>query len=141
VQHILAFDPGETTGFVAGMFDGDKDFGLLRCEEIPWENRFSRTWKWLQFYQPDYIVVEAFRLYPHRAMEQIGKDFPSSQFIGIISAYAWKLQLPSITLQPASVRSSVKVLPEHRTMIGTSKHIVDAYRHLRYFIIVNLLAR
>ncbi len=139
---IVSFDPGETTGFVAGEWFGGKEFELVDVTLIPWNDRFHQVQVLLKLHVPDYIVVEAFRLYPHRAMSQIGKTFPSSQMIGIIQSFAY-LQgyLDRVIIQPASNRSSVKIPEEHLSMVGSSSHIRDAYRHLRYFVIVNLLRK
>ncbi len=139
---IVAFDPGETTGFAAGQWLGGKEIGLTEVTQILWDDRFYHTRDLLKFHRPDHVIVEAFRLYPHRAKSQIGKTFPSSQMIGIIQAYAYEQGiLNRVTIQPASNRSSVKIPDEHLLMVGSSSHIQDAYRHLRYFVIVNLLRK
>lgn len=136
---VVSFDPGETTGFVAASWLGGKDFGITNVALVPWADRFAQTGELLKLYTPDYIVIEDFRLYHHRMKSQIGKDFPSVQMIGIILTYCFQLgYLDRVTKQPASVRSSVKIADEHLLMVGASPHVQDAYKHLRYFIIVNL---
>jgi len=142
VTTVVSFDPGKTTGFVAGEWSGGKEIGLTEVTVIPWNDRFYQTKDLLKFHVPDYIVVEAFRLYPHRAKSQIGNTFPSSQMIGIIQTYAYEQGiLDRVVIQPAGNRSSVKIPDEHLLMVGSSSHIQDAYRHLRYFVIVNLLRK
>lgn len=137
MKTIVAFDPGETTGYAVGQWYGGKDFTLKTAGELRWEDRFTILGM-LQVHMPDYIVIEEFRLYQHRAMSQIGKVFPSSIVIGIIQAYTYQLGLlDRITMQPASVRSSVKITSD----VGSSMHVRDAYKHLRYFVIVNLLKK
>lgn len=139
---IVTFDPGETTGFVAAEWQGGKDFGITEVAQIPWDDRFYQTRDLLKFHLPDYVVIEDFRLYHHRAQSQIGKTFPSVNVIGVIQTYCYELgYLDRIVLQPASNRSSVKIADEHLLMVGASPHIQDAYRHLRYFVIVNLLRK
>jgi hypothetical protein len=138
-MYIVSFDPGETTGIVVAQWESGRTFLVTRAEEMFWGERFSKVKRTLQTYKPSYTVVEAFRLYPHRAQSQIGKDFPSAQLIGIIQSYAYELGLlDSVVLQPAASRSSVKIAPEHKSVLGSSPHIKDAYAHVRYFIIVNL---
>lgn len=140
VTTVVSFDPGETTGLVVARWVKGKTFFLEKVDEIFWGERFRAVKKNLKYYQPEHIVVEEFRLYPHRARTQIGKTFPSSQFIGIIEAYAYENgYLDRVHMQPASVRKSVRIDPEHRKMVGSSAHMQDAYMHARYFIIVNLL--
>lgn len=136
---VVAFDPGETTGCVVGYWLGGKDISITDVALIPWADRFAQTGELLKLYTPDYVVIEDFRLYHHRMESQIGKDFPSVQMIGIILTYCFQLgYLDSVTKQPASVRSSVKIADEHLLMVGSSPHVQDAYRHLRYFIITQL---
>jgi hypothetical protein len=133
---IASFDPGRTTGCVLARWESGRDFYIIETYAIPWDERFVVVKDVLSF-KPEHIVVESFRLYPHSARAQIGQDFPSSQVIGIIETYAYENSLLSrITKQPAAVRSNVKVT--HEEIKGSSVHIVDAYLHLRYFIIVNL---
>ncbi len=139
---VVSFDPGKTTGFAAGEWSGGKGFGLTEVAIIGWDDRFLQVKDLLKSHVPDYIVVEAFRLYPHRANSQIGKTFPSSQMIGIIETFAYlQGRLDRVVIQPASNRSSVKIPDEHLLMVGSSAHVQDAYRHLRYFVIVNLLRK
>jgi hypothetical protein len=142
MTRVVAFDPGVTTGFVSANWIGGKDFDLLDVEKITWDDRFGTVKNLLRFSTPDHVVIEDFRLYHHRMKSQIGKDFPSVQMIGIIQTYCYEMDLlDRITMQPASVRSNVKIADEHLLMVGASPHIQDAYKHLRYFIIVNLLRK
>ncbi len=138
-MYIVSFDPGETTGVVVGNWVADREFGIVHAEEIFWTERFVRPEIILSSWMPEYIVIESFRLYPHAARTQIGKDFPSAQVIGTIETYANMLGLlDRVHKQPASVRSSVQIEPKHKVMLESSVHVADAYKHLRYFIIVNL---
>ena len=139
---VVAFDPGETTGFVSARWREGKTFGLIEVALIPWNDRFQQTRDLLGHYHPEHIVVEDFRLYHHRMKSQIGKNFPSVQVIGTIQTYCYEMDLlDRIVMQPASVRSSVKIADEHLLMVGASPHIQDAYKHLRYFIITQLLRK
>lgn len=139
-ETVVAFDPGITTGLVVAMWDSGKTFSVERAEEIAWGERFHKVKRTLRTWKPDHIVVEDFILYPHRSRQQIGNRFPSPQMIGIIEAYAYEFGLyDHITKQPAVNRKSVSIDQVHKTLIGTSPHVADAYRHARYFIIVNLL--
>lgn len=136
---VVAFDPGETTGFVGATWLGGKNFGITEVTKITWDDRFYHIRDLLKFHVPDHIIIEDFRLYHHRAQSQIGKDFPSVQVIGAIQSYCYEMgYLDRIVMQPASVRSSVKIADEHLLMVGASPHVQDAYKHLRYFVIINL---
>lgn len=136
---IVAFDPGKTTGIVVAQWESGRNFTLLQTGVITWPSRFTVVKFVLEAQRPDFIVVESFRLYPHKSQDQIGADFPSAQMIGIIYAYAHDtVGIEGIRLQPASVMSSVRVLDQDKRMVGASPHVKDAYRHLRYYVIVNL---
>ncbi len=136
---ILSFDPGKTTGYAAGVWKDGRSFDIIASGEILWDERFEIIRNLVYTLEPDYTVIESFRLYRHKAQDQIGNDFPSAQVIGTIHAYLHTLgKLSSSHLQPAALRKSVAVLPEHTGAIGNISHRIDAYQHLRYFIIVTL---
>jgi hypothetical protein len=138
-MNIVAFDPGVTTGCVVAAYESGSTFLITRAEEIPWGGRFHGIKRILNFYNPEFIVVESFRLYPHKAQAQIGQDFPSAQVIGIIEAYAYEAGLlDRIRKQPAAARVKTKVLDTHKAALRSTPHIIDAYQHLRYFIVVKL---
>lgn len=141
---ILAFDPGRTTGACL-IRTNDRGFEVVRAVEIPWENRFRETMALVssmyQFPtdkpQPQIaIVIENFRLRRGRAVEQSGSDFPSSQVLGAIGAWAYMWDLTDkIALQEPSVIGRVQILPEHEVHVKGSEHKKDAYKHARYYFI------
>lgn len=135
--HIVSIDPGKTTGVCAIRYKGKNSFEVLLSCEVSWESRYT-LYDILSRYQPVYIVLESFRLYPHKAQEQIGSDFPSSRIIGMVEAYAQQLGLAAPTFQPAVCMQMVEVLPEHKGYLRmTSEHRKDAYKHARYFVVAN----
>lgn len=146
-MRVLGIDPGVTTGFIEARFDDD-GFHVVRAADVTWENRFS-----LMYYlycgtpqcgplvePPDIVIVESFHLYAHTASSQIRSDFPSVRVIGMIEAFLYNMPLSypreyvGIVLQPASVISLVAIQPEHGNMLG-SLHMIDAYKHVRYFYV------
>jgi hypothetical protein len=133
---ICGIDPGETTGFVLMCLTSTKgDYDVIKAFEIPWGRRFELR-NLLHKYLPDVLVIESFRLYEHKAKDQIGSDFPSVRVIGITEAYMYELDcLKAITYQPAHVTARVQVLARHVGVIGSSEHVKDAYKHLRYYLV------
>lgn len=146
-MRVLGIDPGETTGFIEARFNDD-DFQVVRAADVTWDNRFS-----LMYYlycgtpeqgplvePPDVVIIESFHLYAHLAPSQIRSDFPSVRIIGMVEAFLfnWPCQWPHIfgglVLQPASTISLVAILSEHGKMLG-SLHMIDAYKHVRYFYV------
>jgi hypothetical protein len=144
-MRIVAFDPGETTGYCDAEVSDDGSFRVITSCTIAWSARFRVTRELLQGMHltvpllPDAIIVESFRLYYHKKDDQVGNDFPSSQFRGIIETFAWELGLlDKVVLQPASVMSRVAILAEHVPQVIRSEHARDAYRHLRYYVVTKV---
>lgn len=135
-QTIMAWDPGGTTGLCIGVRDSSAPggFTVLESHAIRWERRFVAIRACIEQHQPTHTVIESFTLYKHKAKDQIGSDFPSSQVIGIIGAYLYMCGLEAPVFQPASLihgRPEVQLLPQHEPLLGSTAHQRDAYRHLR----------
>lgn len=146
-MRVLGIDPGETTGFIEARFDDD-GFHVVRAADVTWENRYS-----LMYYlycgtpqqgplvgPPDIVIVESFRLYAHTAHSQIRSDFPSVRIIGMVEAFLSMLpcctpgEFENIVFQPASSIALVAIEKDHGMLLG-SAHMIDAYKHVRYFYI------
>lgn len=146
---VLAIDPGETTGYVVIRYDGmtandtdrhvgrqvqgGRQFTVLVAGQYEWDQRF-RIQQRIQ--DADHIVMESFRLYAHKAQEQINNTFPSVETIGIVTAFAYlEAKLGAIVMQPASMRTNVDVLNEHKGYVQAHVHAHDAYQHGRIYIL------
>lgn len=134
----LAIDPGQTTGICIGEVTGKFQFGISQCIEVPWDNRFEGVTEAIRAINPDFVVMERFRVYAHKAADLVGSENPSSQIIGIVELYLWQRgQLDNLYYQNASERVATKVLPAHAELVKGSDHKRDAYQHFRTFIILN----
>jgi hypothetical protein len=133
-QLVLSVDPGYATGVLTGRYLGERKFQLEFGEQFEYTQRFL-----LQplVIQADWIVMEEFVLYAHEARNQIGSFFPSVHVIGAVEAFAWQAgKLERVIMQPASLRkAATKVELEHVAQLKGSRHIKDAYQHLRYFML------
>lgn len=143
---IMAWDPGGTTGVCAAVPAPDQPSGFLIIEStiVLWNNRFSRIRDLIDLYRPTHTVVEDFTLYKHKANDQIGSRFPSSQVIGIIEAYLYMIGCAMPSYQKAfqiSGKPPVLILPEHLPLLTASEHARDAYRHLRYWFVAQQLGK
>ncbi len=145
MQRIVAVDPGQTTGWAEGVFNPNtREWDVRDVKEIAWEERFLMRLLLTSSDGPEpllpsYIICERFILYPYKAKQQIGSEFPSVRVIGTLEAYLEQLGLLSLlTFQNASVRERVQVLPQHAHLVVGSEHKKDAYQHLRYFIVTQL---
>jgi hypothetical protein len=135
---ILAFDPGETTGYceIEVLPDGS-DFKVVYCREILWHERLQKLREVLYFRNSVDVVIESFRLFPHKAKAQIGSQFPSVRVIGTIEAYCYTNNLGPevIKFQEPGDISRVAVLEPHIPVVAGSPHKIDAYRHARLYFI------
>jgi hypothetical protein len=140
---IVSFDPGYVTGFCEAIWNpGDDDFLVVKSSTIDWPSRHTGVRDLLlgtgEVPLPSVIVAESFRLYAHKAQDQIGQDFPSARILGVIETYAYEYGvLNTMILQPASVMSRVQIRPEHKSSLDKSEHARDAYKHLRYWIVMH----
>ena len=142
---IVGIDPGYTTGYCMVEESSDhRDFQVVSAAQIPWEKRisffvalFSGTFANAKDEPqlPEIVVIEAFRLRPGRAMEQVGSDFPSVRVIGIVETLIYCCQpcKPLLVFQEPGVIGRVEILPEHIDQLSGLIHAADAYRHVRYY--------
>lgn len=133
-MRIVAFDPGGTTGAAVGDITTRRQFELQCVTQFDWDDRFN-IWEFLKEQRPDQVVIEDFRLYKHKAQDQINSPFPAVRVIGIIDAFCHLMEIP-VAMQPASAISRVKVLSPDQVQI-TTMHQSDAYKHLRCYVILN----
>jgi hypothetical protein len=156
-MYIIAFDPGATTGVCILYSTGERapgskyvDINVIKAGQVLWDDRLTLE-QWIavphrrtQVSGSDpneselYVIYEGFRLYPHMAAGQakIRSSFPSVEVIGMIKAWCAQLGIKDdhIIEQPAALRKSVRLLPEHSALVK-GVHAKDAYRHGRYFIV------
>ncbi len=132
---VLGIDPGYTTGTCLLDLHGNGEIEVLEAHQYEWSVRFQiipLVERLVATGTRVTIVVESFRLYPHKAQQLVGDDFPSVRVIGMVEAACWKANFAQLTFQTASQIQRVQVL--HDLPIK-SEHVRDAYRHARYFIV------
>jgi len=100
---VLAFDPGETTGWA---FFEDAALGPTTGTLELWGGP-QGIYDLIDKYTPDFIVVENFRLFPHRQREQVGSTFPTVKVIGVIEYIAEGWSIPVVFQEPGD-RKQVK---------------------------------
>lgn len=137
---ILAFDPGGKTGYVLATAP---PLEVLHAGVIPWDRRFSAFRRLLAGSEPrpNYVIVEGFHLFPHKAQALSGSFMPAVQVIGAIEFAWWNSGgFPAVRFQPASCKTLVKIPDEHAEhfKMKDSRHAKDAFKHLRYFLITQL---
>jgi len=142
---ILAIDPGETTGVciarphVTGEQHQHLNLGVVSAAEVLWSERVERFWDIFSQHTFDYIVIEDFRLFMKSTRAQLGSDFPSVRVIGIVEAIAHYYKcFDRLHFQMPAIRSRVQIDPRDAPHLTGSNHTKDAYRHLKYFVVVEL---
>lgn len=135
---ITAWDPGKTTGWAAWKDDGTfLEMGQCDLEEI------VGTWKilTLNYGRIKRVVMEDFRLFKKRALQQSGSDMPASQGIGMLKALAAN-DGSEIIMQP----SNIKPIAQKMSQVAIPKnhddsHQVDAYLHGYYKLVQDGLVK
>lgn len=142
---LVSIDPGGTTGVCALAFPGGligpDAYTVHTALEVTFNNRFWYAGFFNQYRdQIGVILLERFKLFGKQATmnAQINSEFPSVRIIGIVEAYAHMYGLfDKICFQEPNDRKSAKIPKEHWAAIGPSDHVKDAYRHGRYYALLN----
>jgi hypothetical protein len=137
---VIAFDPGETTGFAKANVDfdgrGTPVFTLLEASEVKTYGQFHD----IVLHQLDsttMVLVERFNLFPGKASSQIGSTFPSAEWIGVIKYVMWLLVHDKLAFQTPAQKERIND-DMLRAMFGIDKlnpspHIRDAMRHIVFW--------
>lgn len=150
---ILAFDPSGnfeegqgTTGYAIG-----DDMSRPILGDIKSENYDCRQAYWFAHAQliigkdPDIIVIESFKLFGHKAKQQIGSSMETPQLIGYIEMVAWKCNIPVVYQDPSTKqRHTDDILVKMNILekkggkhyfngVMTNLHQRDALRHYLFF--------
>jgi hypothetical protein len=127
---LLAIDPGIHNGWAIfkngvvenlGSIDGVAEFD-----------------KWLHNQDNiDVVVIEDFRLFRHKAKQQIGSKFEAVQVIGLVESWA-RRQGAKVVKQNADILAiapkwSKMPMPKNHSV----SHHVSAYNHAFYYLVKN----
>lgn len=134
-ERIIAFDPGRTTGIIKAIRVGRKQFYIDSWDEVKLD-LFPEYLHQLMLSDFNTVVVEDFRLYAHKSDAQINNDFPSVQAIGMIKMVCHLHCRKEIVFQMASAAKGVGLEPDVLKAIR-SPHVRDAYRHIKYYILLS----
>lgn len=135
-MRLLAADPGGITGLA--WFDEKyqiEGYAQVGLEDLP---------KWLQRHEPvpDIIVLENFRLWKHRALQQAGSSLPAAQTIGMIKAYASLRDIPIVEQSPQILENAQKMSGWSMKGQAHSKtHWLAAANHGYWYLVKNNYVR
>lgn len=131
MRRILAFDPGDTTGMYTFTEDGEDmyppEFGQFTLDELS---------TLLLQYEHDVktVVVEDYRIYSKRAIQQSGSRVKAAQAIGMIKMFAGQ-KGAEVVMQPANILPVAEKMAQVK-MPGNHKqsHYISAYLHGCYYL-------
>lgn len=129
-MRIIAFDPGEQTGYATGHLL-DK---ALVIDSHGWDRWLQSAYNFRAGAETnpfDHCVYESWKLTPRGAKNLVGSDMPWSQFIGIMKIVCYDHNIPLSHQEPAAkywlddVMGGTSYLPK-----SDVEHNRDALRHL-----------
>lgn len=137
---ILAFDPGESTGWCYKYEYKDYTSGKL-CTSVTGgtlpKDRVQVAQAILERV-PTFVVLERFNLYPQMAKSLAWNSFYPCEVIGVIKYICTTLNITVIEQAPSVKKyfggfqadwEQVKQTPGFKL----TEHVKDAYQHLKYF--------
>jgi hypothetical protein len=140
-KYIVAFDPGERTGFVAftvdQSFDPETGNGLRVVDQgVLTVRQVARQLS--EILAPaDVVTYETWRLYATHAQEMIGNDMQPSQVVGMIRYEAWK-QKKKVVSHGADIKGVAwKTMPQwlrDHMDLSSEQHDKDAIMHGWYIV-------
>jgi hypothetical protein len=133
---ILGVDPGGTTGLA--WFNKDyklEGWNQVSLEDLPlFLERHAPV--------PDLIVLENFRLWKHRALQQAGSSLPAAQAIGMVKAYGKIRGIPIVEQSPQILESAQKMSGYKMKGLAHSKtHWIAAANHVYWYMVKNDLVK
>lgn len=138
MRTFMAVDPGGSTGVAIGELVAPRHVELITSYTLAWEERFSID-RSLDIYGStlEIVVVEEFRLFKHAAKDLINNEFPSVRMIGALEHALWTRNMyDRLRFQTPSQRKAVTI-PEHIKPRLRSQHEIDAFMHLKYYILLH----
>ena len=131
-MRVIAFDPGEQTGYAVGTIDGD----VLRVEAFGWDRWRDSAYRFRAGAEGfDHCVYESWKLTRRGAKTLVGSDMPWSQFIGMMKMVCWDNQITMSVQEPAekyviNARMTGDENGSDYLPAGPVEHHKDALRHL-----------
>jgi hypothetical protein len=139
-HRVVAFDPGERTGWCLAAIDPDFDpktgHGFRIEDQGVWTVRETADGLKGLIGRSSAVAYETWRLYASHAKLMIGNDMQPSQVVGMIRYVAWELKRP-ITNNGADVKGPAMAtmpiwLRKHMDK-STEQHDKDAIMHAWYY--------
>jgi hypothetical protein len=132
-NYFISFDPGKATGWATFDEEGNlTDKGIYRSLD---DLKDGLQAVMLMGDQPKVFIIEDFRLFSHKAVQQSGSDMPASQAIGSI-------ELAAAVCRAEIVKQGSDILPIGERFAGVKlpknhdeSHDIAAYVHGFYYLV------
>lgn len=138
--NLLAFDPGERTGWVKCQvtpdFDPKTGAGFAVLDQGVLTVRQVGLMLHALVKDADVVVYETWRLYQTHAQQMIGNDMQPSQVVGMIRYEAWnqnrKIRNNGADIKGVAYKTMPQWLKDHMDL-STEQHDKDAIMHAWYY--------
>ncbi len=137
MKTILAFDPGDSTGWAYRDSNGKHTGGTITARKGDKAELLAQVSLHIKLMKPDVIVWESFGLYAGKAKQLAGNSFLPCEVIGAIRLTAHNLdietkeQAPSIKKYAGDCSQLWKEVKY--SSFSFTEHTKDALQHIRYY--------
>lgn len=133
-MRIMAFDPGQSTGWV--YYDADTE--QLIGGTALMANTHREVWDLMNTFSPDQIVCETYALYPGKAAAQSWSTFYPVEVIGVIKLwcliYERNLEMQGASIKKYSGHVDTRYDHIQKEPYNKTHHTADAFMHLKYYL-------
>ena len=133
---VVAFDPGERTGWAVARFDPDDLDSFEILDQGVWTVVECMDGLGQLLERADVVVYETWRLYETHALAMIGNDMQPSQVVGMIR-YEARQQDKTTRSQGANIKSmALSTTPPwvvKHMALSSEKHDQDAILHAWHY--------
>jgi hypothetical protein len=131
-MNVIAFDPGETTGFVVAEIDPD-----LSQEIKVLQSGILSMWRGAQEllfrHGAEMFIVEEFRIYPSKARTFSNSTIVPARVIGALQFLAECNEVLFVE-QSSAVGKAMRIEQAVYDALG-NRHAADAYRHIMAYVL------
>lgn len=128
-MRVLGVDPGGMNGLAwfndAYEFEG---FAQVKLDDLPiWLNEHKP--------KPDVVILENYKLWKHKALQQSGSTMPASQGIGMVKSYCKVNGIKLVEQSPQILQTAVLMTGMPLPKDHSQSHWVSAFNHAKWWMI------
>lgn len=143
VGSLLAFDPGETTGWTAMTVDASRQIFIDAQGQLdtwPMEVGLPNVERVFEAFEPNFVVYEAYHVYAWRLQEHTFSEVPTIQLIGMIKTISLQrsINFGEQTAQTGKAFFTDDRLKRMGIFFEGQKHARDSLRHACQFVTFGL---